>query len=378
MNAARPSRARFLLAALATFIGANSPLAAAAPAGQTRHVFLLTTDGLRPEEVFAGADPALLSVTPGGFKDERDVARARAAYWRDRPEERRAALMPFFWSVVAQQGQVFGDAARGSPARVTNGKNFSYPGYNEMLVGWPDPGILSNAEVPNRNVTVFEWLHQQPAFRDRVAVYSAWSAMRAIVNHARCGFPVMGGWRPLPEPPRNGKEELLNALIAESTRTGHPTEVFDPFVFHAGLEFLHARRPRLMMFSFLETDNWAHRERYDWVLEAAHRFDDYVRRLWELVQSLPDYAGTTTFVLTTDHGRGRAPVEWKSHGAAIAGAENIWMAFLGPDTRPLGVRTHTAPVTQSQIAATLAALLGEDYAAAAPRAAPAIRDVLAP
>ena len=41
--------------------------------------------------------------------------------------------------------------------------------------------------------------------------------------------------------------------------------------------------------------------------------------------------------------------------------ENIWMAFLGPDTPPLGERTNCDRVTQSQIAATLAALLGEDY-----------------
>lgn len=347
-------------------------------AGRTRNVFLITTDGLRPEEVFTGADPALLNQEAGGFKNERSIATARDNYWRETPEERREALMPFFWGMFAKQGQVFGDASRGSNARVTNLKNFSYPGYNEMLVGWPDPGIMSNAEIPNRNVTVFEWLHRKPAFRDRVSVYSAWSVMRGIINHERSGFPVMAGWRPLPLPARNEREELLNALIAESTRAGHPTEVFDPFVFHAAVEQIHFQRPRLMMVSFLETDYWGHQGRYDWVLDAAHRYDSYVKRLWELVQSIPEYANTTTFILTTDHGRGVAPVEWKSHGAAIAGAENIWMAVLGPDTPPLGLRENVALVTQSQVAATIAALLGEDYPAAASRAAPPIADVLPP
>ena len=36
-------------------------------------------------------------------------------------------------------------------------------------------------------------------------------------------------------------------------------------------------------------------------------------------------------------------------------------SLLGPDTPPLGERTNCDRVTQSQIAATLAALLGEDY-----------------
>jgi hypothetical protein len=54
----------------------------------------------------------------------------------------------------------------------------------------------------------------------------------------------------------------------------------------------------------------------------------------------------------------------------------IWMAFLGPDTPALGERSNVAPVTQNQIAATLAALFGEDYAAAVPKAGNPITDVL--
>ena len=348
----RVSVVLLLMAAGASAIGAER---------KTKHVFLFTTDGLRPQEVFTGADEALLVKDVGGFKDDRAVERTRASYWRDTPAARRATLLPFFWNTIARQGQVFGDAAQGSVARVSNGKNFSYPGYNEMLVGWPDPGIMSNAEVPNRNVTVLEWLHTRPAFRGRISAYSAWSVMSSIVNAERCGFPVMAGWRPLPVAPRNPREELLNELIADTTRATHPTEVFDSFLFHAAVEQVRAQQPRVMLFSFLETDYWGHQGRYDFLLDAARRFDDYVRRLWELVQSMPGYAGSTTFILTTDHGRGGAPVEWKSHGAAIAGAENIWLAVLGPDTPALGVRANVAPVTQAQVAATIAALLGEDY-----------------
>ena len=52
------------------------------------------------------------------------------------------------------------------------------------------------------------------------------------------------------------------------------------------------------------------------------------------------------------------------------------MAFLGPDTPALGERAKVPDVTQSQIAATLAAFLGEDYAVAVPRAGKPITDVL--
>jgi hypothetical protein len=52
------------------------------------------------------------------------------------------------------------------------------------------------------------------------------------------------------------------------------------------------------------------------------------------------------------------------------------MAFLGPDTVALGEREMAAPVTESQVAATLAALVGEDYHAAVTKSSMPINDVL--
>jgi alkaline phosphatase D len=82
--------------------------------------------------------------------------------------------------------------------------------------------------------------------------------------------------------------------------------------------------------------------------------------------------------VTTDHGRGDPPQGWRSHGEKVEGSEAIWLAALGPDTPALGERSETGPVTQAQVAATLAALLGEDYNAEAPRAAPPIADLVKP
>ena len=93
------------------------------------------------------------------------------------------------------------------------------------------------------------------------------------------------------------------------------------------------------------------------------------------MQAIPQYRGQTTFILTTDHGRGSGLVEWKEHGVDETGSENIWIAVMGPDTPALGERTNVAPVTQAQIAATLAAFLGQDYHAAVPKTAPPIADV---
>src|SRR5579883_1140638 len=117
------------------------------PRLKTRNVLLVTTDGLRWQEVFGGADRALLNREKGGVVD---LLALSTAFNRDTPEERREALMPFFWRTIARQGQVFGNAEAGETVKVTNGRNFSYPGYNELFTGWADPRIDSNNKVANQ------------------------------------------------------------------------------------------------------------------------------------------------------------------------------------------------------------------------------------
>jgi len=122
-----------------------------------------------------------------------------------------------------------------------------------------------------------------------------------------------------------------------------------------------------------ETDAWAHSGRYDRVLRSARAVDDYIAELWRTLQSMPEYRGTTSMIITTDHGRGSVGNTWRDHGENVDGAENIWIAIIGPDTPALGERTASPRVTQSQIAGTLAALLGQEYAAGAPAIGDAIR-----
>jgi hypothetical protein len=339
---------------------------------KTENVILITTDGVRWQDVFGGADVELLNKEHGGVDD---VAALKEAYWRATPEARRTALMPFLWGVVARHGQVFGDAQRGSVAKVTNGKNFSYPGYNEILAGFGDPRIDSNDKRLNPNLTVLEWLNAKPTYRGRVAAFGSWDVFPFILNRPRSGLLVNSGWQPIEGDDLSVRERLLNDLIRELPRGSDETRL-DPLTFHAALEHLKRRQPRVLYLALDETDEDAHEGRYDRYLRAAHRVDSYLKTLWETAQALPQYRDRTTLIVTTDHGRGDAPEDWKHHGEEIRGSERIWIAVLGPDTPPLGARADVEPVTQGQVAATLAALLGEDFAAEAPAAARPIGMVL--
>lgn len=361
-----------MLRRLAVLLLAAGGVYAQNTSAQARNVVFVMADGLRWQEVFSGADPLLMNKENGAVSDPE---RLKRAYWRESAEARREALMPFLWSVVAKQGQIYGNRERGSEAFVTNGLNFSYPGYSETLCGFADERVKSNAKIPNPNVTVLEWLHGKPAYRRNVAAFGAWDTFPAIINADRAGFPVNAGFDPLTAIPPTPELKLLNRLKDELPRVWEG-EPFDAITFHTTVEYLKARKPRVLFLSLGETDEWAHAGRYADYLDAARRTDQYVRTLWELVQSMPEYRGTTSLILATDHGRGEAPKDWKGHGEEIPDSKYIWMAFMGPGTRALGERTRVEPVTQSQIAATLAALLGEDYPRESPRAGKPVRDAL--
>jgi hypothetical protein len=368
------SMASILLAAAAMAAAQGSGAPAAAPAAKTRNVVLIVADGVRWQEIFTGADPALLNSKNGGIWDRlQDLQRE---FWRENVNERRAALFTFLWGVVAKEGQIFGNQNKGSVARVTNGLAFSYPGYNEMLTGSPDPKINSNQFGPNPNMTVFEWLNKDPEFHGQAAVYASWETFKDIFNESRSQLVMQAGWDLPYRGKTDARQELLNELYRTTTKLDDE-DVWDSFLQVPLLDYVKSAHPRVLFVGYGETDNWAHAGRYDLVLHSAQEFDQYVAELWREMQAMPEYRGSTTFIITTDHGRGSGPVQWKDHGVEEKGSENIWLAVLGPDTAPLGERSHIAVVTQAQIAATVAALLGKDFNHDVPAAAPAIADVLA-
>lgn len=339
---------------------------------RTRNVILITVDGLRWQEVFRGAEEQLISKTNGGVAN---VDRIRTTFWRPTPEARREALMPFFWKVVAQQGQLYGNTNRGSTALLTNGRKFTYPGFNEILAGFADDRIVSNDPRDNPNVTVFEWLYRKPAFAGRAVAFPNWDVHYHIFNARRSGIPTWTGYTNSLSFAPGSRLELLEQIHRDMTPLWSGMD-FDAFYINAAIEYLKERQPRLMWIGFSEPDEWAHEGRYDYYLLSAQRLDDYLRRLWETLQSLPQYRDRTAVILTCDHGRGDGPVEWRNHGAAVEGAEHIWIAALGPDVRPFGERANTADVYQNQIAATIAAWLGEHYRREVPKAGPPLADLL--
>lgn len=285
------------------------------------------------------------------------------------------ALMPFLWGTVAKKGQVYGNRDAGSNMRVTNKFWFSYPGYSEMIVGFADDRINTNNPILNPNITVFEYLNNRPGFRHRVAVFSVWSVVRAMVNPGRSGLPVNVAMEQMDFGTKSPAIDAINGM-KRNLHHPWPNDPYDALCFYTAMEYLRNDKPRAMWMTFGETDTFAHEGRYDHYLNAMHRTDRMLSELWSTLQSMPQYKGKTTLIFSVDHGRGLAPTAWKSHGASVVGADETWLAAIGPFTPALGERKNVAEVTTSQIAATVAASVGLDFRSRHSQVAPAIPDVV--
>jgi hypothetical protein len=327
----------------------------AAPAADLdRRLVLVTLDGLNWTEVFRGADPE--RAADPAFVAERDRIKADFVA----PADRARALMPFLHDVVAKEGVLIGDRDHGSCAAVANDQWFSYPGYNEILTGRPDPAITSNEHGPNRNVTVLEWLNRQPGVAGRVRAVASWANFTDIINASRSGVPVNAGWE---GGAGDGPDAALIAGLEAGAPRLWPTVRLDTFTHAQALDALRRHRPRVLYVSYGETDDFAHEGRYDQTLWAARRADAFIAEIWRTLQADPDYAGRTTLIVTTDHGRGEGDREaWKHHGKPNhKGSDAVWIAAMGPDVRP--PESSKACASLSQVAATAVKALGLDWRA---------------
>lgn len=220
---------------------------------------------------------------------------------------------------------------------------------------------------------MLEWLNGKPAFAGAIAAFASWDVFPFIINSERSGVYVNAGWQRLDIGSKTTLAECNR--VAEQLPKYWAGVRYDAFTFTGAVEYLKARGPRLLYMALGETDDWAHSGRYDLYLQAATNNDQFIRELWETAQSIEQYRGKTSLVITTDHGRGDGREGWKHHNAAVPGSHKMWVGIMGPDTAAVGICKDTE-VTQSQIPATIAALLDQAFSTHDDRIAEPIKSVL--
>lgn len=350
----------------------------AVPSARTspRNVVLITLDGARHQEIFAGLDLEIVRAT---LKEGRTLEQSPlyARYWAATPEARRVKLMPFFWTEwMAQAGSIAGNPARGSRVSLTNTHRFSYPGYAEILTGEAHDAVIDSND--NRRYgfpTLLDVLQRRLALPPTgVAAFGSWETFNWIVSNREDAFTANAGYEAYES--ADPLVQLLSRAQFE-TQTGWDTVRNDMYTFRLALAHLQTHRPRVLYLALGETDDWAHGERYDRVLQTLERTDAWFRELWTWLQSDAQYRDNTAILITVDHGRGRTAKDWGRHGNDIDGAEETWAAFIGPDWPRRGEWADGPALRANQFAATLAKALGVDFSQEVPGAGAPIAELWA-
>jgi len=329
---------------------------------KTENVVVVTLDGMRWQEVFGGADSALLK----NKNFTRDSAGTSGKFWDNDVLVRRKDLFPFLWSTVAVKGQLYGNRLYENKVNNANKYKFSYPGYNEIFTGYPDTAVNSNDKILNKNINVLEFINQQSSYKNKVAAFATWDVFPYILNKWRSGIYVNADSDFLPSATEEFR--LINDI---ETLTARPIGVRpDVLTYIAAREYMKEYKPKVLYIALDETDDLAHAGMYDQYLGSAHAEDRMIEDLWNYLQSTPQYKDKTTLIVTCDHGRGdKIKENWQHHGEKIEESGEIWIAAIGPDTKPVGEIKTSMQLYQMQLAATISKLLGFTFTANHPVAA---------
>ena len=323
------------------------------------NLILIVLDGVRTEEMFHGVDLDLLRTQ--AKKKPVEETELYQLFWAETPQERREKLMPFFWTVwMTDHGSIAGDRWNGSQVLLTNKHRFSYPGYSEILTGEAHDDVIdSNAPTQNPFPTVLEFFKDRIELQPQsIASFASWSVMDNIVeSHSGTIFSNAGY-----ETYDSSDPDLqMISDLQFKTPTPWDTVRHDVYTFQFAMHHLKTRHPRVVYISLGETDDWAHEDRYDRVVQSIHRNDGYFRELWNFLQDDPQYRDRTTIIITTDHGRGTQVEDWRHHRSNTEGAQYTWIAAVSPDLSLRGAWKNAETVYTNQIAASLSAFLDLDY-----------------
>jgi len=315
-------------------------------ANATNKIIVITTDGFRWQEVFNGLDVAILK---NKFYQNGDSLNTVKNFGGATAEESRKKLLPFFWSTIAEKGQIHGNRNKGSLVDNANPYWFSYPGYSEILTGQVDTAINSNEYEPNPNTNFFEYLNTLPFYKNKVIAFGAWDAFKRILNEKRAGFPVINGNHVDDFLLKDANFKLIADLMKDSYQP-FGEESLDGYIKYMSLWYLKKYKPNAMYLSYGDTDELAHAGNYPEYLKAAHRFDEFIKSIYDFVNTDPEYKGKTTILITTDHGRGDIiKTQWTSHGQKIFDSHQIWYAMIGAGVEPVGEIKSNEQVYQKDL-----------------------------
>jgi hypothetical protein len=310
----------------------------------TRNVILVTIDGARWQELFVGSDPELARAN--------DLA----------PREARVAL-PNIWRHLIEGGVAIGAPGHGAAMYASGPEFSSLPGYQELLSGRPASECLSNRcpqiAIPTLLDRVRDALALPPA---AVAAISSWERMERATSVDNHRVVVSAGRRHGVTREALRVNECASSILdfEGGPAPGHVDYRADRYTARLALEYLRARRPRVLFVGLGDTDEYGHAGDYPWYLDAYGQLDLFIGELFRTLDRMGAYGAATTVVLTTDHGWAE---DFSGHGGEEPASARVWLLAAGGSVPRSGRVAAAREYHLADVTPTLLTLLGVPAAA---------------
>lgn len=276
-------------------------------------VVLVTIDGVRWQEIFAGTDSS---------KSKEPVVPA-------------PSLVPNLYKLGGERGAFIGAPGRGTIA--ASGPNYvSLPGYNEILSGRPPYACHDNDCARTIVPTILDESREAGA---KVAAFASWERLELAATAKPEAFFLSCG--------RHG-----DAAIDPSPGNGDYRP--DRITADAALAYYEKEQPDVFFLGLGDPDEYAHRGDYAGYVRALRHADDVVGRLVSILERTGERGRRTHIVVTADHGRAK---DFSHHGA-MPEAARVWMVASGPRFFARGSIASLRERRLADIAPTLRMVLG--------------------
>ncbi len=296
-------------------------------------VVLVTVDGVRWEDVFAGVAANSLAEPTGG-----------------------EMMMPHLHRLVRDRGIALGGPGCEHDVRASGPSFVSLPGYLEIFTGKPTtcthngcPGV----DVP----TVIDEARAIASSESDVAVFASWGRYALAVARDRKAIVVSAGASTNSLGPKD--DAKLRAYAEAGARSagypGHGDYRPDVHTAQIALRYLETKRPHLLVVGLGDADEYAHRGDHAGYRRALRRTDEFIADLDRTLERMGEDGRETAVLVTTDHGRAHS---FRGHGASFPESQRVFVAAFGAGVARRGATCTSSPLRLAHVAGAVRTLLG--------------------
>jgi hypothetical protein len=305
----------------------------------TTPVILVVLDGVRWQEMFGGVDPVL------------------AAKHRAGPVVRARDLLPSLYAALDARGAAVG--APGYGVIAASGPNFvSMPGYTEIFEGRRPDQCQDNGCAGASEPTIVDALRDRSDSEADIAVIASWAPIGRAATLARSRIVLSVGREDVEGAPLLN-DDSTRAILEEGARAdprpGHDAFRPDRYTAELALRYLETQRPAFLFVGLGEPDEYAHEDDYRGYLASLRAADDFLGRLFAVLDRMGERGRRSLVLVTADHGRGR---DYRDHGARLPESARVWLMALGGPVRARGFVQAPYARRLSDVAPTIRQVVG--------------------